>query len=461
MVSDPRAARFAARHPRVWRGLERVDAAGRWLAIRLATNPRAQWCAFGVLLGIRVIALVLMMIVRDGPDGIGDERWLYLEHVRDTATFGFANPGYHKAQAMWHAPMSYLFWAGALSLTSPTIEAGRIIALALYLCSALVWVLIVRLLFPRGQRVLPAALFWVAPAWHTIEIRAYGLFLLLVLATTYLTLVPLMVTDARVKALALLGLAGSLALLVFNHLYGIVGIGCVGLAGLGMVLGGHRRRLGLGYMLCAMFAVATSIPWLATLAHDRRVLLPVVTAEREASVTEAATRGLVDRENVDQYKVNAFSTWESLRDELASDLRVNVATVALLAFAARTWIRGGAKRRLWAAVGIVLALSARNTLPQVAALAWMARRGAAWRGWGMQWVPVLLLGSFPAIFQYPAFYENYLTGYRVLPFLLFADVLREERWDWPARIALLHIAGLSLELVHWMTADPLHGWMPS
>ncbi len=456
-----RPARLAARFPRATRALQRLDAAGSGLGTRLASDPCTQWCAFFVLLALRCVALALMMVVREGPDGMGDEVWLYLQHVRLAPTLGFANPGYEKGAVMWHAPLSYAFWSGALSMTQPTIEAGRIVALVLYLCSALLWVLIVRLLFPRGQRVVPAAAFWIAPMWHAMEIRAYGLFLLLLLASTYFAVASQVVAKTLERGIALLGLAFSLALLVYNHMYGLLGAGCVVLTGLVLVRDGRERGTGLAYVLCATIAVASFVPWVADLAHERRALLPRYTAERVAGVAEAAAHGVVDPTNVDQYRVNAFSTWDDLRDELRTDVFVNLVTIAALVVAGVAWARGRSRKLVWIPILFVLTLSSRNTLPQVAALVWMARCGPAWRDWRLEWLPVLLVGTLPAVLQYPAFYDNYLTGYRVLPFLLLADVVRQRRWDWPARIALFHLVGLALDLVRWMTADPLHGGMPS
>ena len=76
--------------------------------------------------------------------------------------------------------------------------------------------------------------------------------------------------------------------------------------------------------------------------------------------------------------------------------------------------------------------SVRLWADDASALAWMARRGPRLAEWRVPWFLVLTLGCLPAYLQYPAFYDNYLTGYRVLPLLLFADILRETRWDWPA-----------------------------
>ncbi len=445
----------AAPPSRVRRALARLDASARRVALALATDRRVQWSVFAALLALRCVALGQMVQMSGNRDGMSDESSLYLRHVQSAATEGLANRYYQMAQVMWHAPLSYLFWMGTLSATNPTVHAGRVVALAIYGASALVWIFLVRLLFARGQRVLSAAVFWIAPTWHTIEVRAYGLFLLLVLTTTYLALVPLVARDVWTKLLALAGLAASMVLLPANHLYGFLGVGLIGIAGVGFVSCG--RRIGAGYLLCTLIAIAASIPWMQKLDHDRRRLQPRVAA----AMAEAKAAGPeLDPENTAQHwNAHQFSPSDVVGGQLLADLRINLVMATFAALAWALWVRRGASYVVWALVAVVLSVSLRATLPQVAALTWMARKGRAWRTWGAPWFVILLLGCFPALLRFPMFYANYLTGYRVLPFLLFADLLREPRWDWPGRIALFHVVGMALGLAHWMTSHA-DGWMP-
>ncbi len=442
-----RIARWFGRLDDVTQGLVRAVV---WERDRLRT-------ALVIALGLRVLALVAQVFRACVSDGSDDERFLYLEYVRSAAEFGLSSPAYLRAAVLWHLPLPYVLWSTLLAPGEHALTLGRSIGVSIWLASAAVWVMLWRMVLPRVSAALALVFFCLAPTWHTVEIRAYPFMLLLVLTTTYLALVPLCTRRTLPGFLAAIALPLSLGLLVQVHLYAFIACGVLAVAGVALLA--FRRATGWLYLGAVALAVAVAVPTLENLFADRAAAWAVVWKnEQQSRIETARAKG----EPMGDYVpgVLQISDFDTLALDVKKKAVGDAGIVLLGSLALVVWIRGGSSRCV-AVLAVLAALpGSANLFPHVILGSWLARRGRRWRDWHPSWVLVLALGCLPGVLVYPIFFENYLTGFRVLPFLLAADVLRERRWDWPARLVTLHVLAYLSELLRWLTGSPISGPTP-
>lgn len=365
---------------------------------RLRDDARFQRHAFLALLALRGIALVAMYFHEVGLDSVDLEQTLFLRFVTESRSLGFASGAYQLARGYWHGPFSYAFYAALLEGPGATLAAGRAISVAVYLVAGIVWYLNVRLLFPRGLHLVGLAAFLVGPSWHTIQIRPYALYLLLVICAQYFAAVLVARPEALARLLATVGLAASLALGFANHLYGGLAFASTLLLAVFALVA--RREPGTAAALVGALVAAVSItaPWFGGLLAQHFAGTNASTALSGAAL---------------------FA--DPLGRCLARAGARNALFIVSVALIAAAWWR----RRVGPlAITLALACAALAGFPFVVAWIWVAHLGDRLRtrveG---AWIVPLLFGSLPCSLEFCSLEDNYLTGFRNLPLLLLADLL--------------------------------------
>ncbi len=406
----------------------------RWITSRLATldracerirdDPRTQRRVFVALLALRALALIAMYFHVRGVDSIDLEYTLFLRFVAEADTLGFASGAYRVARGYWHGPLSYAFYSALLDGPNATLAAGRAISVVLYLVAGLVWYLNVRLLFPRELRLVGLAAFLLGPSWHTIQVRPYALYLLLVVCIQYFAAVLVTRPEMTARAIASAGLAAALALGFANHLYAGVAFASVLLLALFVLA--TRRELATAGLAVAAVAIAASVtaPWFVDL-----VARHFTTGTTQAGHESAAI--LTD----------------PLGYCLARSVVRNALFVAAVVGIATAWWqrRAGAKT-----LAVTLACAALGRWPFVVTWVWVAHLGERLRERATSaWIVPLVLGALPCSLEYCRLEDNYLTGFRNLVLLPLVDLLVRGRSPRVRVFALLGLGAYLLQLAIW------------